>query len=409
MSVGIKNITRKIGFYARRLRQEKLTKLIAASTASLALVLQLTVGVLPFTNTPVGAVGDDNIIRNGVTSKEQLLSIYDSGSDGTHTDIKKIYTYFGVSRQDIANATVGSYKTNDFQGTLKTLGRTNWPNTGRTAVNIDGTTIYTGPFLDNANSTAFTMPALIGKRSVDGQWFAITMNCGNIVYVVPPPKPVPPAPQPVPVTRCDSLKIIQAGRTEFQFSPRYTAEHATFKSVEYVITDENAQVIARTTSNRYVQETPGTYTVQAYVTFIENGKEKVVTNVDCTGTFTVKAPVTPISTVPKCDVIGKENLPKDSHDCFTPCPVVGKENIRNDSNDCFTPCPIVGKENLRKDSNDCVTPVITKPVVTAPPQELPKTGLGEDILKVTGVGSIIAAVGYYAASRRNLLNAFLSR
>jgi LPXTG-motif cell wall-anchored protein len=53
--------------------------------------------------------------------------------------------------------------------------------------------------------------------------------------------------------------------------------------------------------------------------------------------------------------------------------------------------------------------VITKPVVTAPPQELPKTGLGEDILKVTGVGSIIAAVGYYAASRRNLLNAFLSR
>jgi hypothetical protein len=108
-------------------------------------------------------------------------------------------------------------------------------------------------------------------------------------------------------------------------------------------------------------------------------------------------------------VIGKVKLPKDSQDCFTRCPVVGKENIRNDSNDCFTPCPIVGKENLRKDSNDCVTPVITKPVVTAPPQELPKTGLGEDILKVTGVGSIIAAVGYYAASRRNLLNAFLSR
>jgi hypothetical protein len=392
MSVGIKNITQKLGFYGRRLRQEKLTKLIAASTASLALILQLTVGILPFTTTPVGAVGDDNIIRNGVTSKEQLLSIYDSGSDGTHTDIKQIYTHFGVSRQDIANATVGSYKTNDFQGTLKTLGRTNWPNAGRTTVKIDNaTTIYTGPFLDNANSTAFTMPALIGKRSVDGQWFAITMNCGNIVYAVPPPQPTPPpAPKPVPVTRCDSLKVIQSGRNEFQFSPHYTGQNATFKSVEYVITDENAQVVARTTNNRYVQETPGTYTVQAYVTFVVDGKDKVVTNVDCTDTFTVKAVVTPISTTPMCDVIGKENLPKNSADCFTPC-------------------PIVGKENLHKESPDCVTPVITKPVVTAPPQELPNTGLGEDILKVTGVGSIIASVGYYAASRRNLLNAFLSR
>lgn len=392
MNLGIKNITQKLGFYGRRLRQEKLTKLIAASTTSLALVLQLTVGVLPFTSTPVGAVGDDNIIRNGVTSKEQLLSFYDSGSDGAgHNDIKDIYTYFGVSRQDIANATVGSYKTNDFQGTLKTLGRTNWPNAGRTTVNVSSTsTIYTGPFLDNANSTAYTMPALIGKRSVDGQWFAITMNCGNIVYSVPPPKPTPPAPKPVPVTRCDSLKVISLSRTEFQFSSSYTAENATYKSTEYVITDENAQVIARTANAQYVQETPGTYTVQAYITFVENGQDKVVTNVDCVAHFTVKAVVTPVSTTPMCEVVGKENLPKNSVDCFAPC-------------------PIVGKENLRKDSPDCVTPVITKPVVTAPPQELPKTGLGENILKVTGVGSIIAAVGYYAASRRNLLNAFLSR
>jgi len=392
MNLGIKNITQKLGFYGRRLRQEKLTKLIAASTASLALILQLTVGVLPFTSTPVGAVGDDNIIRNGVTSKEQLLSIYDSGSDGAgHNDIKDIYTYFGVSRQDIANATVGSYKTNDFQGTLKTLGRTNWPNAGRTTVNVSSTsTIYTGPFLDNANSTAYTMPALIGKRSVDGQWFAITMNCGNIVYSVPPPKPTPPAPKPVPVTRCDSLKVISLSRTEFQFSSSYTAENATYKSTEYVITDENAQVIARTANTQYVQETPGTYTVQAYITFVENGQDKVVTNVDCVAHFTVKAVVTPVSTTPMCEVVGKENLPKNSVDCFAPC-------------------PIVGKENLRKDSPDCVTPVITKPVVTAPPQELPKTGLGENIIKLTGVGSIIAAVGYYAASRRNLLNAFLGR
>lgn len=372
MGAAMKNLTRKFGFYTRRLRQEKLTKIVAASMASLALVLQLTVGVFPFTSTPVGATGDDNIIRGGISSKEDLLSMYDSNTDGSgHNDIKDIYTYFGVTRQDIANATVGSYKTNDFQGNLKTLGRTNWPNAGRTTVKVNSTTtVYTGPFLDNANSQAFTMPALIGKRSADGQWFAVTLNCGNIVYSVPPAKPTPPAPTPkptpVPVSSCDSLKVVQLSRTEFEFATRFTAQNITQKSTEYVITNDAGQVIARTPNTQYVQATPGTYMVQAYVTFVDNGKETVVTSPDCAASFTVKAVVTPVATTPMCEVIGKENLPKNSP--------------------------------------DCVVPVVTKPV-----QELPKTGLGEDILKVTGVGSLIAAVGYYGASRRSLLSAFLSR
>ena len=372
MKTAMKNVMKRIGFYANRLRKENVTKVIAASAASLALVLQLTVGVLPFTGTTVSATGDDNIIRNGISSKEELLAMYDSGSDNAgHTDIKQIYTHFGITRQDIANSTMGSYKTNDFNGQIKSIGRTNWPNAGRTAVQVtdSSTTVYTGPFLDNANSQAFTMPALIGKRSVDGQWFGVTLNCGNIVYTVtPPPVPVPtpPAPKPTPIARCDSMSVAQISRTEFEFSSRYTAENVTYKSTEYVVTNDAAQVIARTANTRYVQETPGTYTVQAYITFIEDGKEKVVTAVNCADKFTVKAVVTPVATVPKCEVPGKEHLPKNSPDCV-------------------------------------VTPVAT------PPQELPKTGLGEDLLKVTGVGSLIAAIGYYAASRRGLLSAFLNQ
>ncbi|MDB5186862.1 MAG: hypothetical protein JWM07_334, partial [Candidatus Saccharibacteria bacterium] len=94
-----------------RIGAKKIAKISVASVASLALVLQLTAGVFPFASTNVQALGDDNIVRNGVTSKEQMLAVYDSGTDGAgHYDIQQIYSHFGVSRQDIANATVGSYK-----------------------------------------------------------------------------------------------------------------------------------------------------------------------------------------------------------------------------------------------------------------------------------------------------------
>ncbi len=377
--VTLRNMAKRIGFYTRRLRTEKITKLTAVSLASFALILQLTAGVLPFGATSVSAAGDDNIIRGGITSKADLLAMYDKGSDnGGHNDIKEIYTHFGISRDDIANSTMGSYKTNDFNGQIKSIGRTNWPNAGRHAVPVtnSSTTVYTGPYLDNANSQAFTMPALIGKRSIDGQWFAVTLDCGNIVYTVtPPPVPQPPAPKPKPqpkaVYSCDSLEVTKISNTKFEFDTEYTAKNVDFKKVTYVITNAAGQEIARTTKSTYTQETPGAYKVTAHVTVVDDGKEKVVTDQDCAASFTVETPVTPVTTTPMCDVPGKEDLPKNSPDCVTP-------------------------------------PVVVTPVKETP-AELPKTGLGEDIVKVVGLGSIIATIGYYGASRRNLLSAFLDR
>ena len=47
------------------------------------------------------------------------------------------------------------------------------------------------------------------------------------------------------------------------------------------------------------------------------------------------------------------------------------------------------------------TPV-TPPVTPTVPTELPKTGAGESILSLLGLGSIIATISYYVASRRSL-------
>ena len=400
---------------AGRLHSKKITKFSLATIASLALVLQLTAGVFPFASMNVQALGDDNIVRNGVTSKEQMLAVYDSGSDGAgHNDIKQIYSHFGVSRQDIANATMGTYKTNDFNGQLKTIGRSNFPNSGRTAVNVEGasTTIYVGPFLDNAgrnaNSTPYTMQALIGKRAIDGQWFAITLNCGNIVFAVTPPT----LPKPVAAV-CTSLTATRSTRTSFKFDVKHTAGSDTVKSVTYVVTDATGKEISRSNNATYTQSTAGTYTVKAYVNVVDaEGKEKAITSDACAAEFTVLPAATPSSTAPKrCTVEGKEHLTAKDPECQTPrCTVEGKESIAADSPACVAPvekCTVVGKTDLPATSPDCVETVA--PVAPAAPPTLPKTGLGEDIVKLTGLGSIIASVGYYAASRRNLLSAFLNR
>lgn len=67
-------------------------------------------------------------------------------------------------------------------------------------------------------------------------------------------------------------------------------------------------------------------------------------------------------------------------------------------------CPIPGKEHLPKNSPDCkeipVVPPVTPPVTPETPAELPTTGATENIVALLGLGSLIASVGYYVASRR---------
>lgn len=84
--------------------------------------------------------------------------------------------------------------------------------------------------------------------------------------------------------------------------------------------------------------------------------------------------------VEKCEVPGKEHLPKDSPDCKE-TPEVEK-------------CPIPGKEHLPADSDDCEED--EAPEV----EELPETGVNESILSLLGAGSLVGMTSAYVASRR---------
>lgn len=62
-------------------------------------------------------------------------------------------------------------------------------------------------------------------------------------------------------------------------------------------------------------------------------------------------------------------------------------------------CAVPGKETLPKDSPDCKETPVTPEV----PAELPHTGASDNIIALIGAGSLIASIGYYVASRRNLI------
>lgn len=454
------------GFYAKRLRKENITKLFIAVSASLALILQLATGVLPFLSADANATGSDNIISQGATSKSDLLAIYDRGTDGAgHSDIKQIYTAMGVSRQDLANGTMGTYYTNDFNGKLKTLGRTNWPNIGRTQLAIPGaqTTVYTGPFLDGYNNIKYPMNALIGKRSVDGQWFAITMNCGNIVYVTPPTPPKPAAPKPI--YTCDSLTVTPIDRTTVKFDTKYTVTNATFKSVTYVVRNASGDEISRSSSATYKQATEGKYTVEAIVTATVSGQDKTATSADCKASFTIAKEKTPAVAITKT-VDGVKSKTVEVNQEFTYQLHVTNTGDADLTNAVVTDTAPNGVTLVRADvgtisgntwtntiatlkageSKDfklvakvpssttgsmvntaCVTssqlpgtkPCDTAtvnvtvppaaPAAPATPTKLPHTGLGSTLSATFGLGSVIAMAGYYIASRRSLFSAFIGQ
>lgn len=299
----LRAIMKRVSFYAGRLRKERISKFVIMSTASLALVLQLTAGVFPLSQNSdahaIAATPGDNIIYQGVTSKADMLAVYDRNVDAAgHKDIQQIYTQFGVTRADIANTTMSSYYTNDFGGKINTLSRMKWPIPGRTPVAIAGTntTIYTGPFSDNSNHNKIEELALIGKRASDGQWFAITIHCGNLVYVVPP------KPQPKPAAACVSLTIEKISRTDLNIIAKGTASNgATIKAYHYVVSKDG-----KVLTDRVIPTTGfGSQINQGYETGTYTAKVSVQTSLGelssagCTKTFTIPpAPAVPVYT---CD------------------------------------------------------------------------------------------------------------
>lgn len=233
----------QLGFYAKRLRKEEATRRIGLIFTALALVVQ-SFAVFSPPESANAASGND-VIYGGLKDKNQLLAIYDQNRDSAgHTDIQQIYTYFGITRQDIANGNVTTFNSRDQNLSIRSVGRSTfaWQ---RDPHAIPGTnsTVYES-LLYQFDTTPWTKEhgsqytALVGKRASDGKWFAIMFGCGNPAYITLPPPP------PQPAAACSSLKITPVTRTKFTFMAKSTKSNgATISGYTYVVKNSTGSVV----------------------------------------------------------------------------------------------------------------------------------------------------------------------
>jgi len=240
---------------------------------ALALVVQAFAVFTPPES--ANAANGNNIIYGGFKNKEELLTIYDRNRDSAgHKDIQQIYSYFGITRQDLINAKWTTFNSRDFNLTINSVGRStySWQRTPHKIPN-SSTTVYAS-LLYKFDSTEWTKKhgsmysAVVGKRAVDGKWFAIMSACGNPAYITLPPPP------PQPSAECSGLVIAPITRTKFTFTTKASVKNgATITGYTYTIKDTNGTtVLTKTqpssgTSDALTHElqNDGNYTVSATV------------------------------------------------------------------------------------------------------------------------------------------------
>ncbi len=256
----------QLGFYAKRLRKEEVTRRMGLIFTALALVVQSFALFSPPES--ANAASSDSIVYQSLANKAELLRVYDAGRDSAgHTDIKQIYSHFGVTRQDIQNSSEGYVNTNDFGGKIKFTGRTNYGVSSRWAVKIPGTnsTIYTGAWQDKP----YKVKALVGKRAVDGKWFAIMLYCGNVLYVDMPPAPVQPT------ASCTGLTAVPLSRNTYRFTATAKADNgATVSAYTFTVRDKNGAIVttknvttsAKTANAEYQFTKDGSYATSVAIT-----------------------------------------------------------------------------------------------------------------------------------------------
>lgn len=181
-------------FYARRLKQEKITRTFSALAAVLIVGLQFATIAAP--PAPSNAASSNDIIYGGFVSKNDLLNRFDASDE-----LKTLYDYFGINRTDIQNTRETTINSKDHS--LISIGR-NQHGTSDGKVVLGSHTYWTrGLYVWDTGANVqrgSSYKVLEGTRSRDGGYFSVIFHCGNIVFKTLPPKPVPPPPPKPPAT-----------------------------------------------------------------------------------------------------------------------------------------------------------------------------------------------------------------
>ena len=273
----------QLGFYARRLKKEQATRRMGLIFTALALVMQSFAVFTP--PEPANAANPSDLIYGGISTKAQLLTAYDNSARG-NGDLKNIYDYVGITRDELAAVTDGTLNSQD-----KGTGAGGWLSWGRqhrfsaaqgeVQHNANGPIVYSRPFW-LYDTTAYQQKhgtvrrAFIGHSAKMGD-FAVLKECGNILTTsLPTPPPPPPPVAPPAESRCVVLQIKRIERTKYSLdATAQVTNGATISSYTYTVKDSSGAAVATkaipttadtSTSGVIEIKTPGAYTASVSVT-----------------------------------------------------------------------------------------------------------------------------------------------
>lgn len=191
----------EVGFYARRLRNEDATRRVTVMFTVLALVMQSLALFSPPES--ANASSEQDIIRGGVNSLEDLLVRYDHNED----DIKDIYSTVGISRAEISSARYGTVhaKKNTYMmnryGQLSTSEQEISMTYQRSAGGADVRYFSPAP---TVGGTHQSLKGWVGESATLG-WFAIIQSNGSVAT-----RGIPASFDPAKTNTPGAVKLISA-------------------------------------------------------------------------------------------------------------------------------------------------------------------------------------------------------
>jgi len=297
----------QLGFYAKRLKKEELTRRLGLIFTVLALVVQsFAVFQAP---EAANASSNADFVPGGVSSVADFLRSYDNSPK-----LKSLFSSLGITRAEIADAkadTVG--KQGYYNWSMTSLYSASQGQRAYTYYQPDGTahTVYNRPMALTEEGTP-PYPVYAGFSQAFG-WFAIKKDCGNLVTKKQPPAEVKPE------SSCKNLLVDPLGADAQRF--KFTAKadisgDAKVQGYTFIVESmPEGKVIHRekVASNdqqaiyRYDQSKPGKYRVSVIVHTSLGDR----TNNNCRTPFTVAPPVqvpTAVCSGLRIHKIGRTNI-----------------------------------------------------------------------------------------------------
>lgn len=177
----------QVSFYAKRLHNEATLRRMGFAMIILAMLLQ-SFAVFSPPEASLQASPNTDLINGGFNSKSEAVRHCKNDTQ----DFKQIVAYFGISCDDIANASTTHIAPKDHSGDLYSMGRLSFGVDGEKSVRIpDVGKFYVRHFWSLNKKSSYE--ALKVKNSA-GKTFYILYDCGNLVSIgvpaPPPPKDV---------------------------------------------------------------------------------------------------------------------------------------------------------------------------------------------------------------------------